>query len=171
MGYVTAVLLVKSQQDYGVSLIGPVRSDPSWQTRHHPKFAASNFQIDWEKKIAVCPRGHQSQTWSEQVDSSNQPIIDIRFSQSRSRACPSRSRCTRAQTQPRGLTIRTKNEHIALKNRREVQNTPKFLKIYNQRAGIEGTLSQGIRRSDLRQSRYIGKRQNSLTTYLYGCCT
>ena len=171
MGYVTAGLLVKSQQDYGVSLIGPVRSDPSWQTRHHPKFAASNFQIDWEKKIAVCPRGHQSQTWSEQVDSSNQPIIDIRFSQSRSRACPSRSRCTRAQTQPRGLTIRTKNEHIALKNRREVQNTPKFLKIYNQRAGIEGTLSQGIRRSDLRQSRYIGKRQNSLTTYLYGCCT
>ncbi len=171
MGYVTAGLLVKSQQDYGVSLIGPVRSDPSWQTRHHPKFAASNFQIDWEKKIAVCPRGHQSQTWSEQVDSSNQPIIDIRFSQSTCRACPSRSRCTRAQTQPRGLTIRTKNEHIALKNRREVQNPPKFLKIYNQRAGIEGTLSQGIRRADLRQSRYIGKRQNSLTTYLYGCCT
>lgn len=30
------------------------------------------------------------------------------------------------------------------------------MEIYRQRAGIEGTLSQGVRRSGLRQSRYIG---------------
>ncbi len=40
LGYVTAGLLVSSQTDYGVELIGPVRSDPSWQARKHPKFAA-----------------------------------------------------------------------------------------------------------------------------------
>ncbi len=28
--------------------------------------------------------------------------------------------------------------------------------MYNQRAGIEGTLSQGVRRCKLRRSRYIG---------------
>ena len=28
--------------------------------KHHPKFANSNFQIDWSKQVAICPRGHQS---------------------------------------------------------------------------------------------------------------
>ena len=66
-------------------------------------------------------------------------------------------------------TIRTQDEHIALQKRREIQNTPEFLKTYNKRAGIEGSISQGVRRSALRQSRYIGKRQNSLTTHLNRC--
>ena len=109
-GYVTARLLVKSQIDYGIELIGPVRSDPSWQAHHHPKFASNQFQIDWDKQLAICPKGHRSQTWSEKVDESGQPIIDIRFPQSACRACPSKSRCTRAQTQPRRLTIRSQNE-------------------------------------------------------------
>lgn len=162
MGYVTSGLLVKSQVDYGISLIGPVRSDPSWQTRNHPKFAGEQFQIDWDKQIATCPKGHQSQTWSENTDESGQPVIHIRFPKSVCGACRSRSRCTRALKEPRALTIRTKNEYLALKNRREVQNTPDFLKIYGQRAGIEGTLSQGVRKSDLRQSRYVGLAKTHL---------
>jgi IS5 family transposase len=162
LGYVTAKLLVKSQIDYGIELIGPVRSDPSWQAHHHPKFASNQFQIDWNKQVAICPKGHRSQTWSQKVDESGQPIIDIRFPQSACRACPSLSRCTRAQTQPRGLTIRSQNEYLALSHRRAVQNTPEFLQIYRHRAGIEGTLSQGIRQSDLRQSRYIGLAKTHL---------
>ncbi len=169
LGYVTAELLVSSQTNYGIELIGPVRSDPSWQAKYHPKFASSNFQIDWEKQVAICPRGHQSQTWSEKTEKSGQPVINIRFSQSTCSSCASRSQCTRAKTEPRKLTVRTQKEHMALQNRREVQNTPEFLKTYNQRAGIEGSISQGVRRSALRQSRYIGKRQNSLTTYLDRC--
>jgi transposase len=144
LGYVTAGHLVSSQENYGVELIGPVRSDPSWQAQHHPKFASSNFQIDWEKQVAICPRGHQSKTWTKKTDSSGQPLINIRFSQSNCGTCPSRSRCTRAKTEPRGLTIQTQKEYIALHHRREIQNTPEFLKTYNQRAGIEGTISQGV---------------------------
>ncbi len=170
-GYVTAELLVSSQTDYGVELIGPVRSDPSWQAQNHPKFANSNFQIDWNKQVAICPRGHQSQTWSQKTDKSGQPVIKIRFSQSTCGTCSSRSRCTRAKVEPRSLTIRTQFEHIALQNRREVQNTPEFLKIYHQRAGIEGTLSQGTRRSDLRQSRYLGLAKTHASTYFYGSST
>jgi transposase len=162
LGYVTAGLLVKSQVNYGIELIGPVRSDPSWQAHHHPEFASNQFQIDWDKQVAICPKGHQSQTWSEKVDESGQPVINIRFSQLICRVCPNSSQCTRAKTQPRGLTIRTKDEHLALNNRRAVQNTPQFLQIYRHRAGIEGTLSQGIRRSDLRQSRYIGLTKTHL---------
>ena len=162
MGYVTAGLLVKSQEDYGISLIGPVRSDPSWQAKNHPKFAAEKFDIDWDQQVATCPKGHQSQTWSENTDKSGQRVIHIRFPKSACDTCRSRVRCTRALKEPRGLTIRRKNEQIALRNRREVQNNPGFLKIYAQRAGIEGTLSQGIRKSDLRKSRYVGLAKTHL---------
>ena len=71
-------------------------------------------------------------------------------------------RCTRAKTEPRGLTIHPKQEYIALHSRRKVQHTPEFLIPYNQRAGIEGTISQGVRRSALRQSRYVGLAKTHL---------
>jgi transposase len=35
-GYVTAEHLVNSRAQYGVEIVGPVRSDPSWQARNHP---------------------------------------------------------------------------------------------------------------------------------------
>ena len=120
------------------------------------------FALDWEKQFAICPRGHQSKTWSEKTDKKGQRVISIKFSQSNCHTCPSRSRCTRAKTEPRGLTIHTQKEYIALHHRREIQHTPEFLKTYNQRAGIEGTISQGVRRSALRQSRYIGLAKTHL---------
>lgn len=120
------------------------------------------FALDWEKQVAICPRGHPSKTWSEKTDKKGQSVINIRFSQSNCGVCASRSRCTRAKIEPRGLTIHPQQEYTALQNRREVQNTPQFLKTYNQRAGIEGTISQGVRRSALRQSRYIGLAKTHL---------
>lgn len=177
LGYVTAGHLVSSQKNYGVELmrtrranrirpldmsVGPVRSDPSWQAKHHPKFASSNFQIDWSKQVAICPLRHQSKGWINKTDSKGQPIIHVRFSQYDCGICASRSRCTRAKTEPRSLTIHTKQEYIAFHHRRQTQNTPEFLKTYNQRAGIEGTISQGVRCSALRQSRYIGLAKTHL---------
>ncbi len=162
LGYVTAQLLVSSQEEHGVEIIGPVRSDPSWQAKNHPKFASSNFQIDWNKKIAICPKGHQSQKWSSKTDLTGQPVIDIRFPASACNSCSSRRRCTRSKKHPRGLTIRSQKEYVALSARRQEQSTPEFLKTYAQRAGIEGTLSQGIRRAGLRQSRYIGLAKTHL---------
>jgi hypothetical protein len=162
LGYTTAGLIVSSQEDYGVELLGPVRGDPSWQAKNHPKFAGEQFEIDWDKRVAICPRGHQSKTWSEKKDVRGQSVINITFSAFSCGKCRSRPQCTRAKTQPRGLTIQDKNEYQALKDRRAVQNTPEFQKIYAKRAGIEGTLSQGITRSGLRQSRYIGLAKTHL---------
>ncbi len=50
LGYITAGHLVSSQENYGIELIVPVRNDPTWQAKHHPKFANSNFQIDCIKR-------------------------------------------------------------------------------------------------------------------------
>ncbi len=162
MGYTTADNLMSPQRDYDVRVIGPVRSEPSWQARNHPQFAAQNFQIDWEQQVAICPEGHQSQSWRANKDRSGQGIIQIQFASASCKNCSSRSQCTRSKNNPRKLTIREKDGYMALKNRRKEQDNPEFLKIYHKRAGIEGTLSQGLRKSGLRQSRYVGLAKTHL---------
>lgn len=161
-GYVTAEHLVNSRTQYDVEIIGPVRSDPSWQARNHSKFAADQFKFDWGNQVATCPMGQQSVTWLPQIDKRGQPIIDIRFPTAACRACRVRRRCTRSKKDPRGLTIRAQAFHTALQTRRQSQETPEFLKIYHQRAGIEATLSQGTRRTGLRRSRYKGLAKTHL---------
>lgn len=49
------------------------------------------------------------------------------------------------------------NGSKSLKTARRRQETQEFKQAYNRRAGIEGTLSQGIRVCDLRHARYRGK--------------
>ena len=156
MGYTTADNLISPEKDYDVTVIGPVRSEPSWQARNHPQFAAGNFHIDWEQQVAICPEGHQSHSWRAAKDRGGQGVIQIQFSSSFCKNCSARTQCTRAKNDGRKLTIREKERYMALKNRRKEQDSPEFLKIYHKRAGVEGTLSQALRKSGLRQSRYMG---------------
>lgn len=123
-GYVTAEHLVNSRTQYDVEIIGPVRSDPSWQARNHPKFAADQFKFDWDNQVATCPMGQQSVTWLPEIDKRGQPIIDIRFPTATCRACRVRRRCTRSKKDPRGLTIRAQAFQEALQTRRQSQETP-----------------------------------------------
>jgi transposase len=60
-------------------------------------------------------------------------------------------------------------QHIALQTRRQTQQTPEWKATYNQRAGIESTHSQGIRRSGLRQSRYIGLKKTHMMQVFIAC--
>lgn len=120
------------------------------------------FYAPSEEGVATCPMGQQSITWSPRIDISGQPIIDIRFPTAACRACRVRRRCTRSKKDPRGLTIRAQAFQEALQTRRQSQQTPEFLKIYHQRAGIEATLSQGTRRTCLRRSRYTGLAKTHL---------
>ena len=55
-GYVDAQLLHRSQQDYGIDLVGPTRADYTWQAQQKTGFEAGQFQIDWQTKQATCPR-------------------------------------------------------------------------------------------------------------------
>lgn len=56
-GYTDAEGLVSSQRAYGVTLLGPVAADPSWQAKAGEGFDKASFLIDWERKIAICPEG------------------------------------------------------------------------------------------------------------------
>lgn len=112
--------------------------------------------MDWDNEIAKCPQGHHITKWSPGQDVSGQPVIHVRFLGTTCRACPGSSLCTQSKTQPRELTFDPQAQQIALQSRRQAQHTPEFHAVYSQRAGIEATHSQGIRRSALRRSRYIG---------------
>jgi transposase len=52
--------------------------------------------------------------------------------------------------------------HEALQTRRKHQLTAEFQNQYAARAGIEGTLSQGVRAFGTRRSRYIGLAKTHL---------
>ncbi len=72
-------------------------------------------------------------------------------------------RCApRRKTPPRQLTVRPQAHHEAIQAARQRQKTPEFKAQYALRSGVESSLSQGIRRFHLRQSRYIGLARTHL---------
>jgi len=76
--------------------------------------------------------------------------------------CPEISRCTKRLKAPRKLKLRPRDEYESLNARRQEQKTKEFKKKYSCRAGIEGTISQGVRKLDLRRTRYSGLAKTHL---------
>jgi hypothetical protein len=74
--------------------------------------------------------------------------------------------CTAAKDAPRQLTVRTQAHHEAIQAARQPQETAEFNAQYALRAGVESSLSQGIRRFDLRRSRYLGLARTRLQQLL-----
>jgi transposase len=157
-GFLDAELMVASRRDYGIDLLGPARPDVKWQAREGKGFDAQSFVIDWEHEHATCPAGKTSVQWTPAIDNRDTAVIKIRFSTKDCRACPSLSACVRSTKKyPRRLiTVRPKEQYEALKERRARARTADYQKDYATRAGVEGTISQGVRRSRMRRSRYIG---------------
>jgi transposase len=160
-GYVDAEELVSSQRDYEVDLFGPTREDYHWQAREGTGFEASQFVVDWHNECATCPAGHTSSSWTPAQDRRGNPVIKIKFAMQDCRPCPSRQQCTHSQSASprRVLTVRPQAQYQALQAARQRQATEAFKTAYAVRAGIEGTLSQGIRAFGLRQARYRGQEK------------
>jgi len=157
-GFLDAELIATSKRDYGVNLLGPTRPDVKWQAKEGTGFDAQRFAIDWETERATCPSGKTSVSWTPAVDKRSNHVIKIKFSSRDCRACASRDRCIRSTKKyaRRTVTIRTREQYEALRARRAEEQTPAYAAEYGRRAGIEGTLSQGVRRCGLRRSRYVG---------------
>jgi transposase len=160
-GYVDAEILVGSQTEHQVEVIGPVATDHSWQARAQTGFEVACFAIDWEAQVVTCPPGNTSRKWSA-THEHGRPIINIRFEAKACAACPVRQQCTHSAKGPRELTLHPREQHHALQTARQLQQTPAFKARYQGRAGIEGTLSQGLRIADMRRSRYVGLAKTHL---------
>jgi transposase len=157
-GFLDAELMVTSKRQYDVDLLGPARPDVKWQARQGKGFDAQSFVIDWERKQATCPAGRTSVEWTPMVDPRGNSVIRVRFATKDCQACPNVQLCIRS-TKPsprRMLTIRPKEQYEALRERRAREKTAEYVHEYNRRAGVEGTISQGVRRTRMRRSRYIG---------------
>ena len=153
--YVRAEQLVAATARYGIDLIGPTRSNHSWQRRNAEAIQVADFIVDWERRRARCPEGHESTSWGEYRDAANaRPFIRASFSPGDCRPCPAKPRCTRATS--RRLTLHPRAEHEALAAARKQHESEQGRRLYEQRQGIEGTISQGVRSFGLRRARYRG---------------
>src|SRR4051794_22219895 len=155
-GYVDAEPLVDSQSEHGVRLVGPVRPDVSWQGQAGQGFDISHFAIDWGARRVTCPEGKTSVLWKRGRDRWGNEVIHTEFARRDCLACRSRALCTRATTEGREMTLRPRERHEALQAARRQQETSAWKAEYAVRAGIEGTLSEGVRGFGLRRCRYVG---------------
>ncbi len=167
--YVDAYQLVESHQIYQVSLIGPVAVDTSWQAKSQTGFDVSTFIIDWDKQVVQCPQGHWSRLWRHAYDTNGNPLIEVVFDRHTCGACPVRNNCTSSTRAPRKLKLRPQAEYEALAARRREQLSTEFKLRYASRSGIEGTISQAVRRFDLRRTRYWGLAKTHLHNVATAC--
>lgn len=160
--YVSSDGLVDSQQDYQVTLLGPMRQDPSWQAHDPQAFDTSQFVMDWDQEVVTCPNGKQSRSWKPAPDPRGKPIIQVSFHKKDCTGCVVRSQCTRSTAGPRELTLHPKAQQRALQAARERQQTETFKEAYKRRAGIEGTMSQAAYALGMRRTRYRGLKKTHL---------
>ena len=142
--------------------MGPVHDDGSWQARTAPGLAAACFAVDWAAQAVTCPAGQRSRYWTPAHNAEGKDVIVVRFDTATCRACPLQAQCTKATRKGRPLTLRPQAAYEAIAARRVEQETAEFKAAYAVRAGIEGTLSQGIRVGDLRTARYRGLAKTRL---------
>lgn len=167
-GYMTADQFQESRANYQIDLVGPIAENRSWQTRQEDGFAAAQFVIDWEAKQATCPQGKTSVGWFERQNRHGHEATQIRFAKEDCAQCSARSRCTEAKTHGRALLVRSQDHATALQEARERQQHDGCTQRYARRAGVEGTIAQGVRRGDLRRSRYRGFAKTRLLHILIG---
>jgi hypothetical protein len=160
--YVDAELLVGSREGLGIDLFGPPRPNPAWQGKVEGGYTLDRFEIDWERERARCPQGKSSSGWGRRVERRDgAAYVSVWFREADCAACPARSLCTRTG-QARQLRLHPRAEHEALTAARRRLATKDGRRAYARRAGIEGTLSQGVRAFGLRRSRYRGLARTHL---------
>lgn len=161
-GYVEAKRLVESLTTYGVELVGPTPGNHRWQFQPGFGFDLASFTLDWEAKRAPCPAGKWSLNSRAEIDHRGNDVVKFVFAKADCSVCPSLTQCTTAVSKRRSITVRAQPLHEALQAARHREQTAEFKQQYQQRAGIEGTISQGVRAFGLRRSRYRGQAKTRL---------
>ncbi|WJE00766.1 IS1182 family transposase [Streptomyces antimycoticus] len=161
-GYTSAKIILQARAQ-GIEVIGPVKQAGGRPALHDSGYAATDFHIDWQARQATCPQGRISTRWSDTVIG-GEPRIHIDFSRAGCTSCPAKDTCTTAAY--RVLTLLPREEYELLQQRRAEQQTEEWKKRYHTRAGVEGSISQAVRRSGTRRTRYRGLAKTSLAQVL-----
>lgn len=154
-GYPSAELLVSSRAEFGIALVTPMLADTSPQARAGAGFDRAAFAVDFDARQATCPQGHASRSWNPVAQRGTDTIV-ITFARGTCGPCPVRAQCTTSASGRRQLTVHPRETHQAQLAARTIQNTKDFQARYAQRAGVEGTIRQGVAVTGMRRARYRG---------------
>ncbi|MEI6046647.1 MAG: transposase [Chloroflexota bacterium] len=170
MGYVNGENLHNSQLS-GIELVGPIRADTSLQARTEGGVSLEQFELDYQKKTALCPGGKHSISWS-QSEERGQTVVKIKFSGRSCAECFLYELCVMGNknksTKPPGRLLKLRAYHQEVVARRKEQKQETFKAAYRQRSGVEASLSELVRGHGLRVARYIGLAKESLRNLLIG---
>jgi len=140
----------------GIDLVGRPEQDHGAPEGYRQ----ANFQIDEEKKEAVCPAGHKSVVWSEKpIDGGKRRKIQIRFAGRTCSECAAFGLCTKS-LQGRSLTLNPYRD--LLEPCRARAQTEEFKEEFRLRSQIEGSVSEMVRGYGARQARYRGRAKSRL---------
>ncbi|MGZ3103539.1 IS1182 family transposase [Streptomyces sp. H72] len=169
-GYATADTLVAARQEHGVALHGPVKTNTNDRAKASGGYGQEAFAIDWEHQTVTCPGGNTNVNWSSRLSQHGLPVVRVFFSRSDCGPCAIRRECTNSDTAyRRELRLRRDHDaHSTLHAARAEQQTDQWKERYQIRAGVEGTIAQGVQRCGLRRSRYRGLAKSSLQHQLTG---
>lgn len=85
-------------------------------------------------------------------------MLKVFFFAEHCRPCPKQTGCTKPAVRPpgrgRGITYLPRERHEALEAVRQARETDNWKNRYAIRAGVEGTISQAVRVTGLRRTRY-----------------
>ena len=163
--YVSAEHLVNAQKQQ-IELVGPTRKNASWQSRTEGAYDETQFDIDWDAQTVTCPEGKRSKSWKTVVKHGYRNYIQAKFNKRDCLACDAMYDCTRGTYRVLGFLPQAHYE--ALEKARKGYRSPEGKERYKRRAGIEGTLSQGVRGFGMRRSRYRGLAKTHLQNVLIG---
>ena len=162
-GYTDLDSVLALADAYQVEVIGPLQPNSAWQAKVEGAYQNTDFIFDWDKHVTTCPQGKTTKHWLSFAER-GETWIQIRFYKRDCDACPARALCTRAKSEPRYLRIRP--DHERMKALKLLEKTEAWKTLYQERAGIEGTISQTMRVTGLRQARYRGLAKTQLQDLL-----
>jgi hypothetical protein len=119
----------------------------AWRVRNGPRFAKTDFTLDWERHLLVCPAGQQM---------AFVPGGKVQFPAEVCAACPLRTQCT---TSTRGRSVQIHPDEQLLTELRTRQLTPHGRAKLRERTAVEHTLAH-IGHWQGRRARYVGPRKN-----------
>lgn len=152
---------IKTYAQQGQILMGYAQADTS---KKEEGFRVADFDIDMEKKEAVCPAGKVCINWHYRKKTKSYHIC---YSKSQCRDCRWIGKCV---TDTRGKRIlRVSEDYEFIEQRRKKQKTREFRKEMSVRAQVEGTISELVRKHGIRKARYKGQEGRALQYYMAAC--
>jgi transposase len=78
-GYLGAEVLASAEHNQGITLLGPVPEESSWQAREEQAFDQTQFTIDWQKQQVTCPEDKTSRHWIPTHNRHGKEVIHVKF--------------------------------------------------------------------------------------------